>query len=153
MEKRSDCSKLIRRLLLFVLFALALESAAAQAPIDHSFVFMDKWGLIIGYEIQFIIPDSDPLDNQKKEELFSTTKEIVWSYGKGKAVSEFYFKRDSIERKLIADILDKTKNHQIRIKEVSILNLMVPKEIADAFIQRATILKEPQPTRIKVLDK
>lgn len=75
------------------------------------------------------------------------------AYGRGNILTDFYFKRDSIEKQFINDIIEQMKKNRIAIKEVNIVSLMVPKQIADAITQRATIFKEPQPTRIKILDR
>lgn len=134
-----------------VLLLASLGSWVAQkSVIDYSFAFMDKWGLIIGYEIQFVPGSNTFLEDWQKEQLFSETKQIARTYGREIEFNDFYFKRDSIERRLADDIIEVMKKHQIQIEEVNIINLVVPKQIADAIAERARILKEPLPTRIKV---
>ena len=133
---------------------MGIGSCAVQKHVvDYSFTFMDKWGMIIGYEIQYIPASRTSLENGQREKLFFETKKIASAYGREIMLADFYFKRDSIEKQFTKDIIEQMKNNHIEIKEVNIVNLMVPKEIADAITQRTTILKEPQPTRIKILDR
>lgn len=133
---------------------MGIGSCAAQKhAVDYSFTFLDKRGLITGYEIQFVPATSTPLEKLQTERLFSETKQLARAYGREIMLSDFYFKRDSIEKQLANDIIKQMKKHQIEIQEVNILNLMLPKQIADALTERATVLKEPQPTRIKVVDR
>jgi hypothetical protein len=133
-----------------ILMLISIESCTAQDHVlDHSFMFMDKWGLITGYELQYITKSNSPMDSAEKEKLFFETKKIASAYGREIPLADFYFKRDSIEKKFIDDVIGQARKNQIKIKEVKIINLIIPKHIADAIILRATSFKLPQPTRIK----
>ncbi len=136
--------------ILTLLLLTGIGSCDAQKNvIDHSFMFMDKWGLMIGYEIQYITKARSPLDTMQKEKLFLETKKIASAFGEEIQLTDFYFKRDSIEKEFINEVINQAKKNQIKIKEAVIINLIVPKQIMDAIILRTTTLKEPQPTRIK----
>ena len=77
-----------------ILLAISIGSCVAQKHVvDHSFMFMDKWGLVTGYELQYIIKSKSPLDNVQKEKLFFETKKIASAYGREIQLNDFYFKR------------------------------------------------------------
>lgn len=137
---------------LFLLIGMG-RCAAQQHVVDYSFTFMDKWGLVIGYDIQYITKSKSPLDNVQKEKLFFQTSKIASAYGREVQLTDFYFKRDSIEKVFINDVIEQARKDHIKIKEIKIIYLIVPKQIADAIILRARSFKEPQPTRIKSYDE
>lgn len=138
--------------ILIFLTGIGLCSAQSEV-VDHSFMFLDKNGLIIGYEVLYITRSKYQLDNSQKEKLFIETKKIASTYGRELPLADFYFKRDSVERKFIDHVLGQARKAQIKLKEVKIINLIVPEQIAEAISLRATSFNEPQPTRIKSYDK
>jgi hypothetical protein len=138
---------------LCILFVFLVNSCAVRKDtVDHSFTFLDKWGMVTGYELQFQTNSRTPLLTDQQEKLFLETEQIASAYGREITLTDFYFKRDSIEKKFTEDVVQQMKKHQIKIDNINIINLMVTKQIADALAQRATALKEPEPVRIKVIE-
>ena len=150
MLKRQKVIVIIWTLLLLI----GIDACTVQKHVvDHSFTFLDTWGLVTGYEVQYTIASKAPLDNVQKEKLFFEASNIASAYGREIKIADFVFKRDSIEKQFINDVIDQMEKNHIEIKEVKIINLIVPKQIAEAIISRATILKEAPPTRIKSYDR
>jgi hypothetical protein len=145
--------KIILPILTLLLFMGVGSCTVQKHVVDYSFTFLDKWGMVIGYEIQYVPESRTPLEDGQKEKLFVETKKIASAYGREIRLTDFYFKRDSIEKQFINDIIEQMKKNQLEITEIHIVNLTVPKQIADALAQRAKISKEPQPTRVKVIDR
>jgi hypothetical protein len=141
-------------LILGLFFIMSMDSCTVQRQvIDHSFTFLDKWGMTTGYEIQYTLKSRASMENEKKERLFFETKKIASAYGREIVLSDFYFKRDSIENQLINDIIEQMRKNQVEVKEVKIVNLLLPKQIMETLIQKATISQTSQPTRVRSIDK
>lgn len=136
--------------LLLILVSIS-SCTVPQQTIEHSFKFLDKWGMVTGYELQYFPQSRTPLENDQKEKLFLETERIASAYGREITLTDFYFKRDSIEKQFTIEVIQRMKKNEIEIKDISIVNLMVNKRIAEALSQRATALKESQPTRIKIM--
>ena len=132
------------------LMLLFLGACSSQKHVlDHSINFLDKWGLVTGYEIQYITKATSPLNDVQKENLFYETRKIISAYGREIELKEFYYKRDSIEEKFIHDLKSHAKIKGMKIKDIKINNLLVPEQILKAIILKSEVLNEPQPTRIK----
>jgi len=141
-------------LILGLLFIMSMDSCTVQRQvIDHSFTFLDKWGMTAGYEIQYILKSRALIDNERKEKLFFETKKIASAYGREITLSDFYFKRDSIENRLINDIKEQMRKNQVEVKDVKIVNLLLSKQIMEVLIQKATISQTSQPIRVRSIDK
>ena len=73
---------------IFLLFCI--QSCATQNQVvDHSFTFLDKWGLTTGYEIQYVAATKKPLVDAQKEMLFIETRIIASIYGREIALIDF----------------------------------------------------------------
>ncbi len=132
-----------------VFIACIALSSGQDVVFDHSLFFMDMNGFPVGYDIQYITRSRYQLDISQKERLFAETRKIAFAYGRKMSVADFYSKRDSVEKKFTDDILSQARQNKMKMKEVKILNLVIPKQIADAIRLRATTLNEPQPTRLR----
>ncbi len=140
------------RLSLTVCFiAITIIASAQKNIVDYTFLFSDKLGIMAGYEVKFIPKSKQKFSSEQKEKIFLETKRTASDYGENYTVVEFLIKRDSIETRLFAEIKNQIKRKGIKIKEIKIINLIVPQKLYEALKQKAEISKEPIPSRIKPL--
>ena len=150
--KENDEYKMFKQLRLH-LVAIGLFSVLGCTPKlyiqEQSVLFLDKFGLTIGYEIQINTKQKHSLNEINKALIYVTADNFVSEIGRDTELMTFYNNRDSIENLVVQELLKTSDINKIKIKEIQIVNLLLPQKIMDALISNAKIKGEPLPERLK----
>lgn len=133
-------------------FGVSTESIAQNNIVDYTFTFLDKNGLWSGYELQLAIDSNQNLHTVSVQELLYESKMIASEYGKSLPVTDLVFKRDSVENQFLTALKVQAKKKKVLLREVRIINLLLPKEFFDTLVKRQELTGESLVVRVKSLD-